>query len=528
MTAALAIAARKARGGFYTPAALTSFLVEWALRDSSDRTLEPSCGDGAFLTACAERYKLLGARDLDGLLYGVELDEQEFEKARALVDEADVRHSSFFDVGPSDLPVMDAVVGNPPYVRYHGFTGASRARGLERARSQGVELSNLASSWAHFVVHAAGFLKPTGRLALVLPAELLHTDYAAPVRKWLLATFRSVTIITFDRLTFADAEVDALLLLADPQGPAGLRVVRVRDAEALRQMTLPAEPTAQAKPTAAHATPRWSGTLNPEAFALYEGLLASGGSRLGEFASVDIGVVTGANKFFILEPEKARELRIPERYLVPIVESAGNLSGLTVIPSRAKRLLLVNDEPTSKALLSYLASGIEASVAEGYKCRTRRPWYRVPVPRQRPDLLLPYMNHQSIRLYVNRSRILSTNLVHCVALHPNAPDSRAIAAAALSAAVMLSAEIEGRSYGGGVLKVETKEAEQLLFPALSKDAELCLVSEFASLNRMVRRGDNDEASIVVDQILGLDHALYSEAAESFRRRRLGRKVVGSS
>lgn len=522
---AVALSAQKARGGFYTPPALTSFLAQWALRSESERTLEPSCGDGAFLDACAARYEQLGVRDLSARLYGVELDPSEFAKARALVSTAALRNDSFFDVEPSDVPPMDVVIGNPPYVRYHGFNGAARARGLARARFQGVELSNLASSWAHFLIHAAAFLKPTGRLGLVLPAELLHTDYASPVRKWLLERFRSVTIVTFDRMAFADAEVDALLLLADPVGPAGLRVVRVRDADSLRDVTLPADATALARPTLAHTTPRWTASIHPEALALYQSLIDLGASRLGEFASVDIGVVTGANKFFILDPGRARELRIPERYLIPVIESAGNLSGLTVTPSRAKRLLRLDDEPKSKALLGYLATGVANGISNGYKCRTRRPWYRVPTPRQRPDLLLPYMNHQSVRLFVNRERIWSTNLVHGVALRAGAPDPRALAAASLSASLMLSGEIEGRAYGGGVLKVETKEAEQLLFPRMSEEMEGSLVSQFAELSRMVRRGATEAASALVDQTLGIDHEVFRDAAEAFRRRRLGRKAA---
>ena len=39
------------------------------------------------------------------------------------------------------------------------------------ALRQGVRLSGLSSSWASGLVHASGFLKPEGRLAMVLPAE---------------------------------------------------------------------------------------------------------------------------------------------------------------------------------------------------------------------------------------------------------------------------------------------------------------------------------------------------------------------
>ena len=52
-----------------------------------------------------------------------------------------------------------------------------------------------------FVLHSVSFLKPGGRLGLVLPAELL-TNYAAPLRSFLMASFSSVRLATFDEPVF--------------------------------------------------------------------------------------------------------------------------------------------------------------------------------------------------------------------------------------------------------------------------------------------------------------------------------------
>jgi tRNA1(Val) A37 N6-methylase TrmN6 len=235
MTVAVAetTASRKERGGIYTPPAIARFLSDWAIRSRAGRVLEPSCGDGVFVAAALERLTDLQTKKPAEQIVAVERDTAEFEKARSAFADVDIRNASFFDVDPQDVPRVDAVVGNPPYIRYHGFTGSERTRALERARVQGVSLSNLASSWAHFVVHAGSFLATDGRLALVLPAEILHTDYAAPVREWLLKRFASVCIITFDSVAFADAQVDALLVLASQDSDAGLQILRVADAKDL-------------------------------------------------------------------------------------------------------------------------------------------------------------------------------------------------------------------------------------------------------------------------------------------------------
>lgn len=477
-------ASRKARGGIYTPPPVAAWLAEWAIRSQGDRVLEPSCGDGVFLAAAADRFAALGSANVHGRLVGVERDSAEAAKARAAVPAAHVRTKSFFDLAPADLGRFDAVIGNPPYIRSHGFTGDERARALARAADAGVRLSNLASSWAHFVVHAGSFLRPGGRLGLVLPGELLHTDYAAPVRAWLLRRFGSVRI-AFDRAVFPDAQIDAVLLLASDDGTDGLRVERLRDVAALCD-----SPSRLASDDPGRAAPlRWSSSVDAEAHSLYEREAACAGARrLGDFATVDIGVVTGANAFFILTPEEAHTRHLPDAALLPIVRSAAATPGLVATKGTTERLLRLPDGVPGKAAAGYLAEGERQGIPGGYKCRTRRSWYRVPLPRARPQAFLPYMHHHVPRLIVNRARAWSTNLLHGVHLGPGAPDARALSAAMLSSLTLLSAEIEGRAYGGGVLKTETKEAERLLIPPFSDVQESRLIDPFPVLDRMVQQG----------------------------------------
>ena len=66
-----------------------------------------------------------------------------------------------------------------------------------RAEEVGVTINGLSSSWAPFVVHSVSFLKQGGRLAMVLPAELMHAYYAKPVIKFLSESFREIHILTF-------------------------------------------------------------------------------------------------------------------------------------------------------------------------------------------------------------------------------------------------------------------------------------------------------------------------------------------
>ncbi|MGD0248323.1 MAG: N-6 DNA methylase [Candidatus Limnocylindrales bacterium] len=513
---------QKARGAFYTPLELTGFLAHWAIRSADDHVLEPSCGDGAFLGAISERFGSLGVLGLADRLVAIERDVDEAEKARTLADGARILTSDFFDVDPSSMPPVDAVIGNPPYIRYHGFSGEDRRKGLARARGQGVELTRLASSWAHFVVHSIGFLGPEGRLALVLPAELLHADYGQPVRDLLMARFGSVVIVAFDRMVFRDAQVDAVLLLASNDDHRGLRVIRLPDERSLVTVDLGAHAArASATPPA-----RWSGSVDFEAGVVYEEALASGVSEpLGSIASVDIGYVSGANAFFVLSGEEAASRMLPAFVLTLTIRRPADVPGLVAGYEHTRLLLDLagKPKPTNKHVLAYLAEGEADGIAGHYKCRMRQPWYAVPLPRSKPQAFLPYMNHHGPRLIVNEAGAWSSNLLHGVSLRPSAPPVRALAVAMCSSLTLLSAEIEGRAYGGGVLKLETKEAERVRVPLLSAQLVERLASGFDRINALRSTGDMETAASIVDDLMALDHARLWSAYLTFRGRRLGRR-----
>jgi hypothetical protein len=100
-------------------------------------------------------------------------------------------------------------------------------------------------------------------------------------------------------------------------------------------------------------------------------------------------------------------------------------------------------------------------VHHGYKCSIRKPWYAVPSV-WTPDGFLFRQIYDFPRLVHNRAEATSTDTIHRFRATGDAAAAIANAYTYLTAA---SAEIEGRSYGGGVLELEPTEAERLLMPA---------------------------------------------------------------
>jgi len=521
---------QKSLGAFYTPPHLAHAMASWAIRSHRDQILDPSAGEAVFLIAASERLHALGGDATLERPVGVEIDPTARRRALDLLEHegcpCDIRLSDFFAVRRDDFArQFDVVIGNPPYVRYHRFRGEARQRALDVTRSSGVRLTGLASSWAPFVVHSSNFLAPGGRLALVLPAELLHVDYAGPVREFLIRRFASVTVVTFERSIFPGAMIDAVLLLAeDSPVRRGLEVRTLTDAS---NLDLANEGSFVASPAS-----RWSRLRAPSkgADALDKIRTTGQAVPLSEVASVDIGCVTGANNFFILTGEEAKHLKVPARLLQPIISRPAQLTGAIARRSDLKQLF--NHERSllirlakpgleeGKSLLSaYLRRGRRLGISQRYKCQVRDPWYSVPGIHV-PHAFLSYMSYRVPRIALNRAKLSSTNLVHQLIFHkPHRRLAPAYVASLYSSLSLLSFELEGRSYGGGVLKLETREAERVLVPGLTVRLADSLSTILEEIDAAVRSGQSDRASDVVDQCLVQAGVLDSPALAELRAAR---------
>ncbi|MFO1150982.1 MAG: N-6 DNA methylase [Alsobacter sp.] len=512
-------AVRKARGAFFTPPILADYIARWAIRRAGDTVFEPSCGDAAFLVPAADRLRRLGApHSLAGQLAGLDIHPASAEAARRRLAaegaEVHVETGDFFDRPvPEPLFRYDAVIGNPPYVRYQQFGGEARAKSRQAALAQGVRLTGLASSWAAFTIHASEFLKADGRLGLVLPAELLTVNYAAQVRRYLLKRFAFVKLVLFEELVFPGVLEDVVLLLAEGSGGAPhFEVYQARNLADLDR--------AGAWVGYTPGDGKWTPALLPTAaLDIYQQLTEGPGfsTMLEAWGETYLGAVTGNNDFFTLTRPRATELGLAPRELLKISPPGSkHLRGLTFsgrawdhLAREGKRaFLFAPDACPSPAAKRYIAMGEAQGVQLGYKCRNRTPWWRVPLV-ERPDLLFTYMNHDRPRLVANDAGVQLLNSLYGVKLFETVRElgRELLPLACLNSATLLGAEVVGRAYGGGMLKHEPKEADLLPVPAPSTLAAVAgrLRHTQVQIGGALRAADPAAAVAIVDRVILQEH-----------------------
>ena len=261
-----------------------------------------------------------------------------------------------------------------------------------------------------------------------------------------------------------------------------------------------------------------------------------------------LGAVTGNNAWFSLGREEAARLGLAKDDLRPISPPGSrHLVGLTFDRRAWERLaaegaacfLFDPRDDADAAVRRRIEAGRQRRVHEAYKCRVRSPWWRVPVGAV-PDLLLTYMNQDRPRLLANEARVFILNSVYGVTLRPGLRrlGRELLPLAFLNSLSLLGAEMVGRSYGGGLLKLEPREADILPVPSAATLREVAddLRAARPAVEAALLAGDAAGAVGQVDRILltgalGLDDGQLAalrmaRALLSQRRRARGRGRAG--
>ena len=319
----------------------------------------------------------------------------------------------------------------------------------------GLRPSRLTNAWLPFVTVATRALKQGGRLAMVLPAELLQVKYAGELRRYLASKYSELTVVTFRKLLFPQVQQETVLLMGVRQDSASAQVSLheldgMEDLESFR----PAKGVG-VKDTLDHAHEKWTQYyLSPRELGLIRDVANSGVfPTLGSLAEVDVGIVTGRNEFFVLTESEARNRGVME-WSVPLVSKSAQVKGLVLrreqwrdMAAGGGKCLLIQlgsngRESLPSAALAYIEYGEGKGFHRQYKCRIRMPnWWDVPSVWS-PDAFMLRQIYDGPRIIHNPSNVVCTDTIHRVRATGRMNSSQ-LAAASMNSLTYAFSEIRG-------------------------------------------------------------------------------------
>ncbi len=428
--------------------------------------IEPSIGTGVFYSAFQKVFA-----DSHQHALGFEIDPHYFYPTQELWRDfpIELRCSDFLSQKPDKK--FDILVANPPYVRHHHIDSVTK-RNLQNSvlKETGIKISGLAGLYCYFMMLSSVWLKDGGISCWLIPCEFMDSNYGEAIRRYLLQNVELIHVHRFKEndLQFTDALVSSCIVVFRKRKPMGGQVrfsiggsINSPESSILLNREL-------LKPET-----KWNIHFTQKT------QITPPSSTLGDFFTVKRGIATGDNDFFILNEETIKRYNIPQNFLRPVLPSPRYIKGDRInnengLPLVQNQLYLFCCNLPEKILKEkypkvweYVQTGYERGVQNGYICSRRSPWYSCE-EREPATFVMPYMgrgdtNNRMFRFILNTSNAVTTNVY--LLLYPKPQYIRCMKDEKVLNEVwqeLNTIPIEtlaqnGRSYGGGLHKMEPKE-----------------------------------------------------------------------
>jgi hypothetical protein len=464
--------ALRVKGQFWTPTWLAKVMAGWVAQGRPEILFDPAVGPGTFLAA---------ARDagFSGEFHGFELHADAFADGWKLgLKPDDFHHIRIADfIGASVSGKYPAIVSNPPYIRHHRLAAKQKVELKQLAQSLlGFSLDGRVGLHIFFLLKSLALLAPGGRLAFLLPADVCEGISSSVFWNRICAQYRLVAAMTFADAAapFPTVDTNAMVFLFTNERPLQdflwLRVCEKNGdtiSHALagqkvdNAVTVHRRKLIEALKTGFSRPPRVQGDF---------------GTPLSQFAKVVRGIATGDNEFFFLTREQLRARGLPEEFFRRAVGRTRDCPGDRVTAADLDRLeaagratWLLNlagdlGEKLPKQLLTYLKGGEEAGLPKKSLIKTRRPWYKME-RRTPPPILFAYLGRRDCRFVLNEAGVVPLTGFLCVYPWDTTPaGAKKLWRALNHPDTQANLSFVSKSYGGGALKTEPRQLDQLEIP----------------------------------------------------------------
>jgi len=534
---------QKLRGAYYTPLQLANEMVKLFAAENIETILEPSCGDGVFLDSLKEQ----GIIDQFTSITAVEIDDIESKKVRKRYSNnkpLTVVNQDFFCFYNENVEKKkyDLILGNPPYIRYQYLTEAQREILSKILTTQGMKSNKLINAWVGFIVACTQLLSGNGRIAFVIPAEILQVAYAEDLRLFLSNQYSRITLITFEKLVFPEIEQEVLVFIGEKGGEEkGIRIIEMNDLDDFASLDL----HSNGYQKMLHVKEKWTKYFtNAEEIQIIQQIRKD--KRFAPFSSfgkINVGVTTGHNDYFSVDKNTCEKYDLGDVTL-PLIGRSAHAHGIyftaedwlkNVEENKKARLVVFPEKPLEEYKeknKEYIQLGEKEGVHEGYKCSIRDKWYIVPSI-WIPDAFFLRRNNLYPKFVLNACGAISTDTMHRMRFNEGI-DADTLLLSYYNSISFAFTEICGRSYGGGVLEILPGEMGNIMLPVIQNFSNTKKIELLNIIDSCVGNSGNIEDALdVIDNevlvsYLGIEKDVCEKCRkiwEKLQKRRLGRGML---
>jgi len=573
-------------GEYYTPPAICDLITRLTIDEEDDEVLDPACGSGGFLVSSYNRKKELlpekkGSHEqILSQIHGVDINRfpahlsainLSIQDLTSHTETVNVEVSDFFDINPdtlrfgrvragaegsewengtteSALGGFDAVVGNPPYIRYQNIGDKEKVRShLESV--DGEYLSGFSDIYSYFITHATQFLRNGGKLGFITSDRWLSSQYGEDLQRFLLDNYKIHAVIRFASQTFDDALIGSTVLIVEKceigseRNDNRVKFLKIRDQMDLEAIVAEVEQDFESdrliitdeyrllatSQMALRENPKWSLYYNapPVYFELLQGEKIC---ELQDVTDLHLGKKVGGNDYFYHRTEEWEELGLDE-YASPAIKASGQIEKIRFDDEAAEEWGVLDvrdlveealenghefgdtklqhvkewlDQNGHKTLLEYVQKGEEEGRQHHDRCERRDVWFDIDdIEKYRPPMAMAEFLWTQHRVLWNEAEAFVDYQFHCIK-PDNEINSKLLSGILNSKLAWMTRELEGREASGQGMtrsRMARYEAEQMSIVdphSVDEEAADRIVEAFETLMKTEDGSEEPDESAAVE------------------------------
>ncbi len=306
---------KKTNGAFFTPQYIVDYIISNLAPQENSKIIDPSCGSGAFLLGIIKYYKKNYNKSIEKIikenLYGVDILEYNTRRSKLLIilfslmngeiiNEGDI-HIYTADSLRCDWPCkFDAVVGNPPYVKFQDLDDTTRIFLFETFSTTKLGTYNL-----YFAFFELGLkiLNEDGKLGYITPNNYFTSLSGEPLRRFFQENKSIYKIVDFDATKVFDVQTYTAITFLNKEKNVSIMYDRIERGETPSNFL-----------SDINCTPNKYSDLSEKKWRLLCGNerqniknIENQGQTLGELMNICVGIATLKDDVYFIDPIKEDE-----------------------------------------------------------------------------------------------------------------------------------------------------------------------------------------------------------------------------
>ena len=461
----------KAKGQFFTPTIISSWMSAWVMKINPKTILDPSIGFGSLIC------DFYGDKNIK--ITGVEKDKKIYTQIKKkLKINVSIQNKDFLTFKSKDK--FDGIIANPPYIRF-------QKREVEKKIFEkyekiiGRKISKLSNIYVLFIIQIINYLKDNSRASIIVPNEWMNANFGDVLKIYLKETnvLSKIVYISHESLVFDNGNLSTSCILLLEKNKkikkSSVDFVYVKNFEKFFKTN----PDSNFKDSNHWLNfnyewkhilkiKKWDSLFNKKRVFFKQKII------IKDLGKSKRGIATGSNKFFLRNIQFIKSRGLDLKNFKPCLSKTSLVNGTIFskkdflnLKKNNKNVYLFDPIKIKNNEKKFILEGESLKINKLYLPSHRKVWYNHE-KRSVSKIWVPVFSRERVKFIFNETNCISLTCFHSLEINLDEEKQKCLVSLLNLDDMQESILSQKRVYGGGLIKFEPKDILDIELPNIDK------------------------------------------------------------